>query len=117
MSHDSNVGPIAFMHCGAPPEHTSVPMLHSPAFVPHVPPGHCAFVVHAEPAIAPPKHVAHEPRLARPSSNMPSQSLSFASHSSGWPLTVPIAPMHWIAPFMQRFVPATHSPTSVPHLP
>src|SRR5690348_7454222 len=56
--------------------------------------------------------------LVRPSSNRPLQLLSLPSQTSGVPyggIVPPIAPWHWIVPLMQWLVPATHSPTSVPH--
>src|SRR5215510_9844816 len=100
----SSTGLTAPTHCGAPPEHSRTPSLHSP---------HGGF---AQPGSGAP----HEPRLVRPSSNEPSQSSSLLLHVSAVPYggaVPPIAPMHMTVPLMQWLVPATHSPRSVPHLP
>src|SRR3954468_1747959 len=51
------------------------------------------------------------------SSNRPSQSSSRLLQTSTWPPTVPIAPWHstTCVAMLQGTVPATRSPTSVPH--
>jgi len=63
----SNVGNTAFLHTGVPPWHSSVPLTHSPTSV----------------------EGPHEPMFVRPSSKLPSQSLSFASQTSA---VGPVAP-------------------------
>src|SRR5688500_14389391 len=81
------------MHTMPPPEHCSVPSVHSPVSVrPHDP-------------------------STMPSSKVPSQSSSWPSQVLGSAPGVPIAPTPVREPPWQRNTPATHSPRSEPHGP
>src|SRR3569623_848754 len=85
LSQVSNDGVPKLRQVGAPPSHDSVPCAHTPTLAVHVPPPHSALVWQILPFSALPRQVLipHAPMFVRPSSNEPSQLLSFRSQSSG----------------------------------